>query len=235
MAVLEVDNLHVFYGNIHALRGLSLHVDIDEIVTLIGANGAGKTTTLNAICSILAPAEGEVRFEGEVLTFVAPHDVVGRGIVQIPEGRRIFGRLTVGENLRMGAFLRRDKQEVRESEEHVLAMFPVLRERIGQVAGTLSGGEQQMLAMARGLMSKPRVLLLDEPSMGLAPMLVETIFEAVLAIRKEGVPVLLVEQNAFMALQIADRGYVMETGEIVLEGTGQELLENDEVQRAYLG
>ena len=235
MAVLEVDNLHVFYGNIHALRGLSLEVGTDEIVTLIGANGAGKTTTLNAICSILAPAEGEVRFEGEVLTYVAPHDVVGRGIVQIPEGRRIFGRLTVGENLRMGAFLRRDKQEVRESEEHVLTMFPVLRERIGQVAGTLSGGEQQMLAMARGLMSKPRVLLLDEPSMGLAPMLVETIFEAVLAIRKEGVPVLLVEQNAFMALQIADRGYVMETGEIVLEGTGQELLENDEVQRAYLG
>ena len=139
MAVLEVDNLHVFYGNIHALRGLSLAVDTDEIVTLIGANGAGKTTTLNAICSILAPAEGEVRFEGEVLTYVAPHDVVGRGIVQIPEGRRIFGRLTVGENLRMGAFLRRDKQEVRESEEHVLAMFPVLRERIGQVAGTLSG------------------------------------------------------------------------------------------------
>ena len=215
--------------------GLSLEVDTDEIVTLIGANGAGKTTTLNAICSILAPAEGEVRFEGEVLTYVAPHDVVGRGIVQIPEGRRIFGRLTVGENLRMGAFLRTDKQEVRQSEEHVLAMFPVLRERIGQVAGTLSGGEQQMLAMARGLMSKPRVLLLDEPSMGLAPMLVETIFDAVLAIRKEGVPVLLVEQNAFMALQIADRGYVMETGEIVLEGTGQALLENDEVQRAYLG
>ena len=227
--------LRVFYDNIHALRGLSLEVDTDEIVTLIGANGAGKTTTLNAICSILAPAEGEVRFEGEVLTYVAPHDVVGRGIVQIPEGRRIFGRLTVGENLRMGAFLRTDKQKIRQSEEHVLTMFPALRERIGQVAGTLSGGEQQMLAMARGLMSKPRVLLLDEPSMGLAPMLVETIFEAVLAIRKEGVPVLLVEQNAFMALQIADRGYVMETGEIVLEGTGRELLENDEVQRAYLG
>ena len=235
MAVLEVDNLHVFYGNIHALRGLSLEVDTDEIVTLIGANGAGKTTTLNAICSILAPVEGEVRFEGEALTYVSPHDVVGRGIVQVPEGRRIFARLTVEENLRMGAFLRTDKHEIRRSEEHVLAMFPALRERIRQVAGTLSGGEQQMLAMARGLMSKPRVLLLDEPSMGLAPMLVETIFEAVLAIRREGVPVLLVEQNAFMALQIADRGYVMETGEIALEGTGRALLENEDVKRAYLG
>lgn len=235
MAVLEVDELHVFYGNIHALRGVNLGVDANEIVTLIGANGAGKTTTLNTISSILAPARGEVRFRGEGLTYVAPHDVVGRGIVQVPEGRRIFGRLTVEENLRVGAFLRKDKNEIKSTEAHVLDMFPVLKERLHQVAGTLSGGEQQMLAMGRGLMSKPGLLLLDEPSMGLAPMLVETIFEAVLAIRKEGVPVLLVEQNASMALQIADRGYVMETGEVVLEGSGQELLHNDEVKKAYLG
>ncbi len=235
MAVLELDNLHVFYGNIHALRGLSMHIDSNEIVTLIGANGAGKTTTLNAVSSILAPADGEVRFEGEALTYVAPHDVVGRGIVQVPEGRRIFGRLTVAENLRMGAFLRKDKQEISRAEEHVLSMFPALKDRLRQIAGTLSGGEQQMLAMARGLMSNPRVLLLDEPSMGLAPMLVETIFEAVQTIRQQGVPVLLVEQNAFMALQIADRGYVIETGQIVLEGTGAELLDNDDVKRAYLG
>lgn len=235
MAILEIEDLHVFYGNIHALRGLSLHVDTDQIVTLIGANGAGKTTTLKAISGILAPAEGCVRLEGDDLANVPPHQVVARGIVQIPEGRRIFGRLTVHENLRMGAFLRKDKQEIKDAEEHVLAMFPVLKERIHQVAGTLSGGEQQMLAMARGLMSSPRVLLLDEPSMGLAPMLVEKIFEAVLDIRKQGVPVLLVEQNALMALQIADEGYVMETGEIVLRGTGRDLLENEEVKRAYLG
>ena len=235
MHVLEIDSLHVFYGNIHALRGVTINVNADEIVTMIGANGAGKTTTLNAISSILAPAHGEVRFHDEGLTYVAPHEVVERGIVQVPEGRRIFGRLTVEENLRMGAFLRNDKADIKRSEEHVLEMFPVLRERLQQIAGTLSGGEQQMLAMARGLMSKPRLLLLDEPSMGLAPMLVETIFEAILAIRTEGVPVLLVEQNASMALQIADRGYVMETGEVVLEGSGQELLDHDEVKKAYLG
>ena len=235
MAVLEIENLHVFYGNIHALRGLSLEVAKDQVVTLIGANGAGKTTTLKAISGILAPAEGQVRLEGNDLARVPPHDVVAKGIVQIPEGRRIFGRLSVQENLNMGAFLRRDKQAVKATEEHVLSMFPVLKERLHQVAGTLSGGEQQMLAMARGLMSDPQVLLLDEPSMGLAPMLVEKIFEAVLNIRDEGVPVLLVEQNALMALQIADRGYVMETGEIVLQGAGSELLENDEVKRAYLG
>lgn len=235
MALLEVDDLHVFYGQIHALRGLSLELGKDEIVTLIGANGAGKSTTLKAISGILNPAEGEVRLEGAPLGQVAPHDVVARGIVQVPEGRRIFGRLTVHENLRMGAFLRNDKEGIKQSEERMLNMFPVLRERISQVAGTLSGGEQQMLAMARGLMSEPRVLLLDEPSMGLAPMLVEQVFEAVQDIRKQGVAVLLVEQNAFMALQIADRGYVMETGEIVLSGSGAALLENEEVKRAYLG
>ena len=235
MALLEIENLHVFYGQIHALRGISLEVEADRIMTLIGANGAGKSTTLKAVSGILAPARGQVRLDGESLTDVAPHDVVGKGVVQVPEGRRIFGRLTVRENLAMGAFLRSDKDGIRESEEHVLTMFPVLRERIGQTAGTLSGGEQQMLAMARGLMSQPRVLLLDEPSMGLAPMLVEQVFQAILDIRSQGVAVLLVEQNAFMALQIADRGYVIETGEIVLGGTGAELLENDEVKRAYLG
>lgn len=235
MAILEIDNLHVFYGHIHALRGLSLEVDSDQIVTLIGANGAGKSTTLKAVSGILHAAEGEVRFEGESLNDIAPHDVVARGIVQVPEGRRIFGRLTVQENLNMGAFLRNDKGGVKESEERVLSMFPVLKERISQVAGTLSGGEQQMLAMARGLMSRPRVLLLDEPSMGLAPMLVEQVFEAVQDIRSQGVAVLLVEQNAFMALQIADHGYVLETGEIVLDGAGAELMANDEVKKAYLG
>jgi branched-chain amino acid transport system ATP-binding protein len=235
MSLLEIDDLHVFYGQIHALRGLSLELGTDEIVTLIGANGAGKSTTLKAISGILSPAEGEVRLEGAPLGEVAPHHVVAMGIVQVPEGRRIFGRLTVQENLRMGAFLRKDKDGIKQSEERVLVMFPVLRERLTQVAGTLSGGEQQMLAMARGLMSDPRVLLLDEPSMGLAPMLVEQVFEAVQDIRRQGVAVLLVEQNAFMALQIADRGYVLETGQIVLSGSGAELLENEEVKRAYLG
>ncbi len=235
MAILETENLHVFYGNIHALRGITIAVETDQIVTLIGANGAGKSTTLKAISGILAPAEGEVRLEGESLAEVPPHQVVTRGIVQVPEGRRIFGRLTVHENLRMGAYTRRDKDGIRRSEQEVLDMFPVLRERIAQIAGTLSGGEQQMLAMARGLMSNPRVLLLDEPSMGLAPMLVDQVFEAVLDIRKQGVAVLLVEQNAFKALQIADRGYVLETGAIVLDGSGAALLENDEVKRAYLG
>jgi len=235
MALLEAENLHVFYGNIHALRGVSLSLDRDQIVTLIGANGAGKTTTLKAISGFLSPAEGQVSFDGQRVDNVAPHDLVGRGIVQVPEGRRIFGRLTVLENLRLGAFLRKDRDGIREAEERVLSMFPVLRERLHQVAGTLSGGEQQMLAIARGLMSRPRVLLLDEPSMGLAPMLVELIFETVLEIRRQGVPVLLVEQNAFMALQIADRGYVLETGRIVLEGRGSDLLEREEVKRAYLG
>ena len=235
VSVLDVQNLHVFYGQIHALHGVSLSVDTDEIVTLIGANGAGKTTTLGAISGVLPVAEGEVSLDGRPLGKIMPHDLVKMGIVQVPEGRRIFGRLTVEENLGMGAFVRKDKDGIVESRERVLEMFPVLKERMGQVAGTLSGGEQQMLAMARGLMSKPRVLLLDEPSMGLAPMLVEQVFGAVQQVRDQGVPVLLVEQNAFMALQIADRGYVMETGEITLAGSNRELLENDDVKRAYLG
>ena len=235
MALLEIENLHVYYDKIHALRGISIEVEADKIMTLIGANGAGKSTTLRAISGILAPARGHIRLDGEALDDVAPHDVVALGIVQVPEGRRIFGRLTVQENLNMGAFLRNDKDGIKRSEERALSMFPALRERIGQVAGTLSGGEQQMLAMARGLMSEPRLLLLDEPSMGLAPMLVERVFEAIEDIRRQGVAVLLVEQNAFMALQIADRGYVLETGEIALGGTAEELLGNDEVKRAYLG
>ena len=235
MALLEIHNLHVFYGKIHALHGVSLEVGANEIVTLIGANGAGKTTTLNAISGILAAEQGQVRFDGQSLENAMPHEVVGRGVVQVPEGRRIFGRLTVRENLAMGAFLRRDKKEIETTRDHVLTMFPVLKQRMTQVAGTLSGGEQQMLAMARGLMSKPRVMMLDEPSMGLAPMLVDQVFDAVLEVRQQGVPVLIVEQNAFMALQIADRGYVMETGEIILRGSGEELLENEEVKRAYLG
>jgi len=235
MALLEVHNLHVHYGKIHALKGVSLSVDKDQIVTLIGANGAGKTTTLRAISGIIAASEGEVSFDGAPLGRMEPYDIVGRGVVQVPEGRRIFGRLTVEENLRIGAYLRNDRKAIAEAEERSLTMFPRLRERLHQVAGTLSGGEQQMLAMARGLMSAPKVLLLDEPSMGLAPILIEQIFETIQAIRKQGVPVLLVEQNAFLALQIADYGYVIETGEIVLHGNAQDLLSNDQVKEAYLG
>lgn len=235
MALLEINDLHVFYGQIHALRGVTLEVPKDKIITLIGANGAGKTTMLNAVSSILAAEQGSIIFADEDINELSPHHVVAKGVVQVPEGRRIFGRLSVLENLRMGAFLRNDKAGIKESEEQMLDMFPVLRERIGQVAGTLSGGEQQMLAMARALMSQPTMLLLDEPSMGLAPMLVQQIFETVQEIRKQGVSVLLVEQNAFMALQIADYGYVMETGEIVLEGDAKKLLDDDSVKEAYLG
>ena len=235
MALLDVHNLHVYYGKIHALKGVSLSLDKNQIVTLIGANGAGKTTTLRAISGILAASQGEVLLEGQALTNVEPYKIVGRGIVQVPEGRRVFGRLTVAENLKIGAFLRSDRKGVAEAEERYLTMFPRLRDRLSQVAGTLSGGEQQMLAMARGLMANPRVLLLDEPSMGLAPLLIQQIFDTILEIRKQGVPVLLVEQNAFLALQIADYGYVIETGEIVLEGKAESLLSNEQVKAAYLG
>ena len=234
-AVLEVENLHVFYGQIHALRGLNLEVRQGQIVTLIGGNGAGKTTTLKTISSILAPAEGEVRLAGQAINQIAPHKVVGLGVVQVPEGRRIFGRLSVQENLRMGAFLRNDKDGIRSTEEQVFELFPRLKERINQLGGTLSGGEQQMLAMGRAIMSQPRVLLLDEPSMGLAPIIVEQVFAAVQQIRDQGVTVLLVEQNALMALKIADYGYVLESGEIALTGTGQDLLANEQVMEAYLG
>jgi branched-chain amino acid transport system ATP-binding protein len=235
MALLDIQNLHVHYGKIHALRGISLSLAKDQIVTLIGANGAGKSTMLRAISGILAATDGEVSYDGQSLKDLAPHLVVGKGIVQVPEGRRIFTRLTVAENLRVGAFLRDDKQWIANAEARALAMFPVLKQRLKQVAGTLSGGEQQMLAIARALMSNPRVLLLDEPSMGLAPILVQQIFDTIIEIRKQGVAVLLVEQNAFLALQIADYGYVIETGEIVLEGPGRELLANPRVKDAYLG
>ena len=235
MALLDVHNLHVYYGKIHALRGVSLQVGRDQIVTLIGANGAGKSTTLRAISGILSVAQGDIVFDNEHLNNLPAHKVVGKGVIQVPEGRRIFGRLSVAENLKVGAFLRNDKDNIKQTEERALSMFPRLRERYNQTAGTLSGGEQQMLAMGRALMSNPKILLLDEPSMGLAPILVEQIFDTVVEIRKQGVAVLLVEQNAFLALQIADYGYVIETGEIVLEGPGQELLVNDKVKEAYLG
>jgi branched-chain amino acid transport system ATP-binding protein len=235
MALLEVKDLHVYYGKIHALKGVSLNLGKDQIVTLIGANGAGKSTTLKAISGILAASDGQIAYDGEALRDVAAHQIVGRGIVQVPEGRRIFSRLTVAENLRVGAFLLSDKKWIADAEERVLEMFPRIRQRLRQIAGTLSGGEQQMLAIARGLMSNPRVLLLDEPSMGLAPILVQQIFDTIVDIRKSGIAVLLVEQNAFLALQIADYGYVIETGAITLEGTGEELLSNPQVKEAYLG
>jgi branched-chain amino acid transport system ATP-binding protein len=235
MPLLNVRNLHVHYGKIHALRGVSLSLGEDQIVTLIGANGAGKSTTLRAISGILAVTDGDVVLEGESLKELPAHRIVAKGIVQVPEGRRIFSRLTVAENLRLGAFLRHDKRGIAAMEARALDMFPALKERLTQVAGTLSGGEQQMLAIARGLMANPRVLLLDEPSMGLAPILVQKIFDTILEVRKQGIPVLLVEQNAFLSLQIADYGYVIETGEVVLEGPGPELLANPQVKEAYLG
>jgi branched-chain amino acid transport system ATP-binding protein len=233
--LLEVRELQVHYGKIHTIRGVSLSLGRDQIITLIGANGAGKTTTLRAISGILATTGGDVLLEGESLKELPAHRIVAKGLIQVPEGRRIFGRLTVLENLRLGAFLRNDKGWIADMEARALDMFPMLKERRTQVAGTLSGGEQQMLAIARGLMSNPRVLLLDEPSMGLAPILVQKIFETIIEIRDQGVPVLLVEQNAFLSLQIADYGYVIETGEVVLEGPGPELLANPQVKEAYLG
>ncbi len=235
MALLDVRDLHVHYGKIEALRGISLALENDQIVTLIGANGAGKTTMLRAISGIIASTGGDVVYNGESLTELPAHSIVAKGLIHVPEGRRIFSRLTVAENLRVGAFLNKDQKWIADTEERALEMFPVLKERLKQVAGTLSGGEQQMLAMARALMSNPRVLLLDEPSMGLAPLMVQLIFDTIVEIRKQGVAVLLVEQNAFLSLRIADYGYVMETGEIVLEGPAQELLANPQVKEAYLG
>jgi branched-chain amino acid transport system ATP-binding protein len=235
MALLEVNGIHVFYDQIEALKGISLAVDEKRIVTLIGGNGAGKSTTLRAISGLLHPRHGEINFAGRKLGGLGAHDIAARGLVQVPEGRRIFGRLTVEENLAMGAFTRRGRAEIAADKEQMMVLFPRLRERLRQVAGTLSGGEQQMLAAARALMARPRLLLMDEPSMGLAPMLVEQVFETIRRINAQGVTILLVEQNAPMALGIADYGYVMESGHIVLSGSGSTLLGDDRVRRAYLG
>ena len=233
--LLQVENLHVYYGAIHALQGISFHVEPGEIVTLIGANGAGKSTTLKTICGLLRPQEGRVLFRDRDITHVPAHKIVSLGISQVPEGRKIFAPLTVRENLEMGAYTRKDPKEIAQSMERVFASFPRLKERLNQLGGTLSGGEQQMLAMGRGLMSRPELLLLDEPSMGLAPILVEEIFRIINEINKQGTSILLVEQNAHMALSVANRGYVLETGRIVLEGTAAELRNNAQVRAAYLG
>jgi branched-chain amino acid transport system ATP-binding protein len=234
-AALELRNIHTFYGHIHAIKGISLVVRPGEIVTLIGANGAGKTTTLRTISGVTRNREGEVLLNGDRVDRLPPHKIVERGICQSPEGRRIFGRMTVLENLQMGAFARKDDPEIQGDLERVLALFPRLRERLKQKGGTLSGGEQQMLAIGRALMARPKVLLLDEPSMGLAPMLVETIFNTIVEINRQGVAVLLVEQNALMALNVAQRGYVLETGRIVLDDDAKALQQNEQVQKAYLG
>jgi len=232
--VLRIDDLHVYYGEIYALKGVGLEVRRGEIVALLGNNGAGKTTTLKTISGLLAPRRGHITLEERSLAGVAAHDVVLRGVAHVPEGRRIFNRLTVRENLTMGAYLRSDAG-VEADLERVFVLFPRLKERLGQVAGTLSGGEQQMLAIGRALMANPRLLLLDEPSMGLAPVLVEQIFATIVDINRQGTTILLVEQNAAMALEIAHRGYVLETGAIVLTGSAAELGENADVRRAYLG
>ncbi len=235
MPLLEVHNLYVSYGAIRALHGVSFHVNEGEVVTLIGANGAGKSTTLQTISGLLPIVQGEILFDGEKISGVEASRIVRKGVIHVPEGRRIFSPLTVRENLEMGAFTRNNKQEIEESMEYVFQLFPRLKERLEQTGGTLSGGEQQMLAVARALMAKPRLLLMDEPSMGLAPILVEEIFEIIQEIRQEGVTILLVEQNAQMALSVADRGYVLETGVIDLEGTAKDLAANPRVREAYLG
>ena len=235
MALLEVKNVHAYYGNIHALKGVSLSVDQGEIVTLIGANGAGKSTTLKTISGLVRPRVGSVHLAGEDLAKYSAHEIVYKGLSQVPEGRGVFARLTVTENLEMGAYIHNDAKQIAGDMEQVFTIFPRLKERRKQMAGTLSGGEQQMLAMGRALMTRPKVLLLDEPSMGLAPILVESIFETVQNINKVGATILLVEQNALMALQIAHRGYVIQTGEIVLQDNAKALQNNEMVRKAYLG
>ncbi len=235
MALLAVEDLHVYYGHIHALRGVTISVDEGEIVALLGSNGAGKTTTLRTISGLQRGRGGSIRLADERIDHRPPHEIVGLGVGHAPEGRRVFGRLTVRENLEMGAFLRSDVDGIRDDLERTLTLFPRLRERLAQTAGTLSGGEQQMLAIGRALMTRPRVLLLDEPSMGLAPVLVESIFQTVRDINAQGGTVLLVEQNAFMALNVARRAYVLQTGEIILQGTAAQLRENPDVKKAYLG
>jgi branched-chain amino acid transport system ATP-binding protein len=235
MAMLVVENVHAYYGHIHALKNLSLDINEGEIVTLIGANGAGKSTTLRTISGLMRPSKGSVRLQGEELSRFSPHEIVEKGVVQVPEGRRVFGRLTVTENLDMGAFSCRDRKRNRENMERIFALFPRLLERHKQIAGTLSGGEQQMLAMGRALMANPKVLLLDEPSMGLAPVLVDSIFETIKRLHETGTTILLVEQNARMALQVADRGYVIQTGVVVLSDSANNLRQNEMVRKAYMG
>ena len=233
--LLDVQNLNVYYGAIHALKGIDFHVTTGEIVSLIGANGAGKSTTLGTISGILRARVGKIFFEGEEITHSPSETIVQKGVVQVPEGRKIFATLTVQENLEMGAFTQDNKETIKKLMENAFARFPRLAERRKQLGGTLSGGEQQMLAIARGLMAKPRLMLLDEPSMGLSPLLVEQIFTIIRDINSQGTSILLVEQNAQMALSIADHAYVLETGRVVLEGTGQDLLNNEMVAEAYLG
>ena len=235
MALLEVEKIDVFYGRVQALHGESLQVDQGEVVALIGSNGAGKTTTLRTISGLQHPVRGTIRFDGKDITRAEPQNIVNLGICQSPEGRRLFTRMTVLDNLRMGAYTRSSQAEIKKDMDRVFELFPRLKERVNQVAGTLSGGEQQMCAMGRALMAKPKLLMLDEPSLGLAPILVETIFQIVREINSQGTPVLLVEQNATKALEVAHRAYVLETGNIVQSGTGTQLLESEDVQKAYLG
>jgi branched-chain amino acid transport system ATP-binding protein len=233
--VLEVEGIHTYYGTIEALKGISLEVREGEIVTLIGANGAGKSTTLRSINGLNHPRDGTIRFMGEDITHSAPHKIVKRGISQSPEGRKLFSRMSVEENLEMGAFQRSGHAEIAADKERVFELFPRLKERLHQKAGTLSGGEQQMCAIGRAMMARPKLLMLDEPSMGLAPIFVDRIFETIVEINKAGTPVLLVEQNALMALDVAQRGYVLETGKVALEGSAKELAANEDVKKAYLG
>src|SRR5215216_2533864 len=235
MSILKIDNVHTYYGNIHALKGITINIEKGEIVTLIGGNGAGKTTTLRTISGLLKPREGSISLEGQDLLKFKPHEIVYKGISMVPEGRGIFARLSVTENLEMGAYSRSSKQELTENMDRVFKLFPRLKERRAQIAGTLSGGEQQMLATGRALMARPSLILMDEPSMGLAPVLVELIFDTIQKINQEGTTVLLVEQNALMALSIAHRGYVLQTGEIVISDTADNLKKNPTVQKAYLG
>ena len=233
--MLKIENLHVYYGGIHALKGISMEVPEGKIVTLIGANGAGKSTTLRTIVGLVKPREGKIYYQGEDITGKPAHYIVKRGIALVPEGRKVFVNLTVYENLLMGGYNRPEDEEFKKDLDYVFSLFPRLLERKNQLAGTLSGGEQQMLALGRALMSRPKLMMLDEPSLGLAPKLVEDVFKSIQEIHKKGTTILLIEQNAMAALQIADYGYVLETGKIVLEGTGEELLHNEDVKKAYLG
>ena len=235
MAMLEVKDIEVFYGVIQAIKGISFEVNEGEVIALIGANGAGKTTTLQTVTGLISPKKGQIFFEGQEITHVPAHKIVSMGMAHVPEGRRVFAQLSVLDNLKLGAFTRKDKEEIEETLIRVYKRFPRLEERKNQIAGTLSGGEQQMLAMGRALMSHPKIILMDEPSMGLSPIFVNEIFDIIQEVSKSGTTVLLVEQNAKKALSIADRGYVLETGRIVLEGNAKDLLDNEQVKKAYLG